>query len=257
MKVLTVHAHMERQSFNAALLARACEVFAARGWPVQVSDLYAMGFDPVARPTDFKERADPHFLRYDQEQRAAWAAKGFADDIAAEIEKLIWCDLLILQFPLWWFSVPAILKGWIDRVFALDFAYGGGRWYDKGGLAGRRAMISTTMAAWPQMMAPDGINGDIDVNLWPLQNGVLAFCGFEVLNPFIANAVTYVDDAARRDILDAYGRRLMAIETESPRQFHRRGDFDRNWKLKPEVTPRTVGHHFATLSADALAELKK
>ena len=257
MKVLIVYAHMEPRSFNAALLAQAQSSFAARGWPVQVCDLYAMNFDPVARPGDFKARANPDFMSYDKEQRAAWASKSFADDIAAEIEKLIWCDLLILQFPLWWFSVPAILKGWIDRVLALDFAYGGGRWYDRGGLAGRRAMISTTMAAFPQMMAPDGINGDIDVNLWPLQNGTLAFCGFEVLNPFVANAVTYVDDAARKDILAAYARRLATVDTEAPRQFHRRDDFDRQWKLKPGVTPRTVGHFFAGLAPEVLVDLKK
>ncbi len=255
MNVLIVYAHMERQSFNAALLARARAVFAAKGWAVEVSDLYAMNFDPVARPEDFTRRHDPAFMRYDKEQRAALPAMGFSPDIVAEIEKLRRADLLVLQFPLWWFSVPAILKGWIDRVFALDFAYGGGRWYDKGGLAGKRALIATTTAAYGQMLAPDGINGDLEVNLWPLQNGVLAFCGFEVLRPFLAHAVPYVDDAARVAMLDAFAARLDGIDKETPMAFHARDDFDRQWRLKPEVEPRTVGHYFARLPSAERAKL--
>lgn len=257
MNVLIVYAHMEPQSFNAALLARARRVFEVRGWPVQVSDLYVMNFDPVARPTDFLNPHEPGFIRYDKEQRAAVPTMGFAPDIAAEIEKLRWCDLLILQFPLWWFSVPAIMKGWIDRVFALDFAYGSGRWYDKGGLVGKRAMLSVTTAAYGQMVARDGINGDIEVNLWPLQNGTLAFCGFDVLRPVLSHAVTYADDEARKAMLDAFEARLGGIENEAPMQFHRRGEFDRDWRLKPEVEPRTVGHYFARLPPGELEKLGK
>src|SRR3546814_19564364 len=66
-------------------------------------------------------------------------------DIALEQEKLLWADALILQFPLWWFSMPAILKGWLERVYASGFAYGGGEhsdthWgasYGEGAMAGK------------------------------------------------------------------------------------------------------------------------
>ena len=102
-------------------------------------------------------------------------------DISGEIEKLFWCDTLILQFPLWWFSVPAIMKGWIDRVFVNGAVYGGGRRYDTGGLAGRRAMVVTSTAAYPDMCAADGLVGALDVILWPIQNGALAYAGCKVL----------------------------------------------------------------------------
>src|SRR3546814_6853893 len=66
-------------------------------------------------------------------------------DIAREQDKLLWADAVILQFPMWWFSMPAILKGWVERVYAYGFAYGVGEhsdshWgdrYGEGRLAGK------------------------------------------------------------------------------------------------------------------------
>ncbi|MGV8995601.1 MAG: NAD(P)H-dependent oxidoreductase [Parvibaculaceae bacterium] len=256
MKVFIVYAHLEPKSFNAALLAQATDALAANGAEVRVSDLHAMNFDPVVRYSDFKDIGGGDVVSYYDEQKRAYEAGRLADDIAAEIEKIKWCDLLILQFPLYWFSVPAILKGWIDRVLVPGFAFGGGKWYEKGGLVGKRAMLATTMAAYPQMIAANGINGLIDVNLWPIQNGVLAFCGFDVLKPFVANSVAYVGDEARQEMLRNYATRLVAINEEVPMHFHRRDEFDRDWKLKPGVAPRTVGHYFASLPPDDLDDLK-
>ncbi len=256
MNVFIVYAHPEPRSFNGALLERSRAAFARLGDEVRVSDLYAMGFNPVPSGADFTDRSPADRLDYYAEQKRAYEAGTLADDIKAEIEKVAWCDLMILQFPLYWFSAPAILKGWIDRVFVPGFAFGGGAWYERGGLVGKRAMIATTMAAFPQMMAPDGINGLLEVNLWPIQNGVLAFCGFDVLAPFIANAVPYVDDARRARILDAYDNRLTGIAVERPLSFHRRDDFDARWKIKPDVEPRTVGHYFAGVPVDILGRLQ-
>src|SRR5690606_11201986 len=100
-------------SFNRALLDTSVRVLQAQGHTVEVSDLYAMGFNPVANGCDFTERRFPDALQYDREQKQASQRHTFVDDIQAEIDKLMHCDLLILQFPLWWFSVPAIMKGWI------------------------------------------------------------------------------------------------------------------------------------------------
>ena len=243
-KVLIVYAHPESRSFNGAMLDVAKQVFSSGGHDVRISDLHAMDFDPVVRATDFKDFETAARLDYFAEQKRAYAAGTLADDIAAEIAKVAWCDLMILQFPLYWFSVPAILKGWIDRVFVPGFAFGGGAWYERGGLVGKRAMLATTMAAYPEMLAADGINGLLEVNLWPIQNGVLAFCGFDVLSPFVANAVPYAEASVRTALLADYGRRLTGLHEEPPLRFHRRDDFDRRWKMKPDVEPRTVGHFF-------------
>eukprot|EP01034_Spumella_vulgaris_P015677 gene15677-20033_t len=133
MKVLIVYAHSQPTSFNGALLRKAVETLEAEGHEVQVSDLYAMGFNPVASEADFKARRFEGHLQYDREQKAAVAAGSFSDEIAAEIDKVQWCDLLILQFPLWWYSVPAIMKGWFDRVFANGLMYGQFGRFNKGG----------------------------------------------------------------------------------------------------------------------------
>jgi NAD(P)H dehydrogenase (quinone) len=256
MNILIVYAHPDPRSFNGALLAQARQSFSRMGAEVQVSDLYAMGFNPVTSAADFTDHSPDAPLDYFAEQKRAFAAGTLSEDIRLEIEKIAWCDLLILQFPLYWFSMPAILKGWIDRVFVPGFAFGGGAWYERGGLVGKRAMITTTMAAFPEMVAPDGINGLLAVNLWPIQNGVLAFCGFDVLAPFIANAVPYSNADQRADILAAFDRRLAGLEQEAPLEFHRRSDFDARWKMKPDVEPRTVGHHFARLPEAALRKLQ-
>jgi len=241
MKVLIVYAHHEAKSFNNALLARSVEVLTSLGHEVEISDLYAMRFNPVATADDFHERRFPDVLQYDREQKHAWQRSTFSDDIAAEIDKLLWCDTLILQFPLWWFSVPAIMKGWIDRVFVNGAVYGGGRRYDRGGLVGRRAMVVTSTAAYPDMCAPDGLVGALDVILWPIQNGALAYAGCKVLPPFISWSVNFVDAATRQRYLDDYSARLRSLETIEPMFFHPLEDFGSDWRLRPGVAARAVG----------------
>ena len=242
MKVLIVWAHPEARSFNGELVAAAARALTAAGHEVRVSDLYRQGFDPVATGADFVRRADPERLVYDAEQDAASAGGGFATRIAEAHADLVWCDLLILQFPLWWFSVPAILKGWIDRVMAKGVAYGGGRWYDRGGFRGRRAVLSITTAAFEAMCAERGINGDMAAILWPLQQGVLRFTGFETLAPQVAWAAPYADAEGRAAQVEAWCARLAGIADEVAEPHHGREDFDRGWTLREGVEPLTFGH---------------
>lgn len=251
MKVLIVYAHPEPKSFNRALLARSTEELARLGHEVAVSDLYAMRFNPVAGADDFHQRRFPDVLHYDREQKHAWEHSAFSGDIAREVEKLLWCDTLILHFPLWWFSVPAIMKGWIDRVFVNGAVYGGGRRYDRGGLAGRRSMVVTSTAAYQDMCAPDGLVGALDVILWPIQNGTLGYAGCKVLPPFVSWSVSFVDPATRQRYLDDYTERLRTLETTEPLFFHPLDDFGTNWRLRPGVSPRAAGQGgHATIQAE-------
>lgn len=242
MNVLIVYAHPEPLSFNRALLERSRAVLQEQGHEVVVSDLYAMKFNPVASADDFTERRFPDALQYDREQKFAHEHAAFAPDIQSEIDKLLACELLVLQFPLWWFSVPAILKGWIDRVFVNGVVYGKGRRFDTGGLRGRRALVSTSTACYPDMVAPDGLLADLNVNLWHLQHGTLAYAGFEVLAPFAAWSIHYTTPERRADYLDAYARRLRGIAQEAPMPSHALSEFGADWRLKPGIAPRTAGH---------------
>ena len=242
MNVLIVYAHPEPKSFNRAMLTAAVATLTQGGHSVTVSDLYAMNFNPVAGPGDFTERRFPDSLQYDREQKHATAHQAYAPDIQAEIDKLLACDLLVLQFPLWWFSTPAILKGWIDRVFVNGLVYGKGRRFDAGGMRGKRALVSITTACSPEMVQADGLLAHLDINLWHLQHGTLAYAGFEVLEPSVAWAIHYTDDERRRGYVDTWRRRLEAIEHEAPKPMHALADFDSSWRLKPGIEPRTVGH---------------
>mgnify|MGYP000305882305 FL=1 len=102
-------------------------------------------------------------------------------------------------------------------------------------------MIATSTAAYPDMCAPDGLVGDLDVVLWPLQNGTLAYTGFDVLAPFVAHSVNYVDAEMRAKYLSQYAERLRGIEGEAPLFFHKLGDFGPDRRLKPDGESRTVG----------------
>ena len=246
MKVLVVHAHPEPGSFNARLLRTAVATLTEEGHEVQVSDLYAMQWDPVATGADFTTRRFPDQLQYDREQKHAVAHQLFRDDIATEIDKVLWCDQLILQFPLWWYSVPAILKGWIDKVFVNGLMYGSLGRFDRGGMAGRRALVSTTTGAFPAMVGPRGTLGHLDAILWHLEYGTLAYAGFEVLERHVVNAVRYVDDAARDEAVADYAAYLRGIEDLAPMPAHRTDEFGPDHVLRDDVAPRTLGNRWHT-----------
>jgi NAD(P)H dehydrogenase (quinone) len=243
MNVLIVFAHPEPRSFGRALLDRGVRTLQDCGHDVVVSDLYGMNFNPVASAADFVERRFPDALQYDREQKLASQQRSFAPDIQAELDKLLWSDLLILQGPLWWFSVPAIMKGWIDRVFANGTVYGGGGMrFDNGGLKGRKAMLAMTTGCLPDMVEADGLLGDKDVILWHLHHGTFGYSGLATLPPFLAWSIHYTDEAQRNAYLDAYEQRLREIEHVPALPSHPLADFGPDWRLKPGIEPRTAGH---------------
>ncbi|PIW26529.1 MAG: NAD(P)H dehydrogenase [Rhodospirillales bacterium CG15_BIG_FIL_POST_REV_8_21_14_020_66_15] len=233
MNVFIVHAHPEPKSFNTALRDLSVNVLEKEGHSVTLSDLYAMNFNPVAGPDDFRDRADPDYLVYALEQRHGWETKTLAPDILAETGKLLWCDLLILHFPLYWFSVPAIMKGWIDRVLVSGLTYGGRRFYDRGGLKGKRAMVTCTLGGREHMLDRDeAIHGRLTDMLKPLLQGTLAYTGMTVLPPFAAWHVPYVDDTTRAGYLETYADRLAKLDSLSPVAYPSLDDFD------DKMTPR-------------------
>ena len=240
MNVLLVYAHPEPKSFNGAMRDTAVETLCAAGHEVTVSDLYAMGFNPVAGPGDLDgERVDPEFFSLQKEQTHAFEAGTLSPDIRAEMEKLRRADVLILQFPVWWFGMPAILKGWADRVFARGFAYMPGRKYDTGMFKGKLAMVAATTGTSADTYAPDGIDGDVLPVLWPIHNGLRRYAGFDVLPPFVAYMPGRVGPEGREAYLAAYAKRLREID-ETPRLFfHPAGDYGPNERLKPGVLARS------------------
>ena len=126
MKALVVLAHPEQASLTAALSRVVIEELQTEGHEIQLSDLYAMGWKSHINRDDFPQLLLDQPLRVANASRAAYDAADLTEDVLKEHEKLLWADTVILQFPLWWFTMPAILKGWVDRVFSCGFAYGVG-----------------------------------------------------------------------------------------------------------------------------------
>ncbi|MFJ3054974.1 NAD(P)H-dependent oxidoreductase [Herbaspirillum sp. NPDC087042] len=227
MKILIVHAHPEPQSFCAALCREAQLVLEAQGHEVQISDLYENGFQPVASAVDFSRRKNPHYLVYALEQRHAHETATIAPDIRRELDKLLWCDLLILNFPIFWCAPPAILKGWFDRVLLSGAVYGGMRFYDRGGLRGKRAMCAVTIGAQEHMFQRDGIHGDFLEMLKPVHQGTLAYTGMDVLPPFVGWHVPYVSNAERSVMLQQYRDRLADLQALEALTFPSLDDYDK------------------------------
>jgi NAD(P)H dehydrogenase (quinone) len=212
VRVHLVHAHPEPASFVAAMRDTMAAAFQAGGAEVTVSDLYAMDFEAVASAADFGTRQNSEHLFYALEQRHGRASGTIAADIAAEVDRVLAADLLAFTFPVFWFSTPAILKGWIDRVFLSGTFYGGKRVYGRGGLAGKRAAVAMSLGGREHMFGQNAIHGELVTGMMRhFFQGTLGYVGLAVHAPFVAYHVPYVDDAARRDMLahlDAYVRSL-------------------------------------------------
>ena len=213
MKFFCVLAHPEPASFTASLARQGMSDLEVEGHVTDMADLYAMKFDPVSDRRNFVSLADGE--RFDQqvEERHASTRSGFSSDVQREMDRLAACDVLILQFPIWWLGMPAIMKGWIDRVFAVGVTYGGGRWFDRGMMSGKRAMLCVTIGGTEQAYARNGIYGPVLDVLRPINHGILAFCGFDVVEPFIAYAPARKNDHERDAVFVSYAERLLNIAT--------------------------------------------
>lgn len=224
MNVLIVYAHPEPRSLNGALKDFAVHRLQQAGHTVQVSDLYAMNWKAALDAEDDTGHQTGAHFNPSLASKHAFENGTQRPDIAQEQEKLRWADALILQFPLWWFSMPAILKGWVERVYAYGFAYGVGEhsdthWgdrYGEGTFTGKRAMLVVTAGGWEPHYSARGINGPIDDLLFPINHGTLYYPGFDVLPPFVAYRTGRIDEATFPGVREAFGRRLDDLWTTAP-----------------------------------------
>jgi NAD(P)H dehydrogenase (quinone) len=215
MRVHLVHAHPEPRSFVAAMRDVVVEECVRRGDEVTSSDLHAMRFDPVASAADFPGREGDGHLVYPLEQREAFRAGTLAPDIAREVGCVLAADLLVFTFPVFWFGTPAILKGWIDRVFLSGPFYGGRRIYGRGGLAGKRAFAALSLGGRAHMFGPGAIHGELETGmLRHFFQGSLGYVGLAVHRPYVAWHTPYVDDARRREMLEELRGHVRTLDSQ-------------------------------------------
>jgi NAD(P)H dehydrogenase (quinone) len=246
--VLLVHAHPEPTSLTRSLVEVAQTHLSQSGHRVIESDLYGLNWKAVFDADDFLKRENEERLSFIGESGFAYASGTQTPDVQGEQVKLRQADAVIFQFPLWWFSFPAILKGWVDRVFAFGLAYGykgaGNQYrYGEGGLAGKRALLAVTVGGPIEDYGRRGINGSLEQILFPITHGTLFFSGMEVLPTFAVYGAGGIKDAEVGLAKDAWEKRLNGLFTDPPIPFRlqNNGDYPDRHQLAADVAPELSG----------------
>ena len=182
MNYLIVYAHPNPKSFCHAIKEEIEARIKQQGAEPVVRDLYQQGFNSALSSGDFVQ-----FLQHVTPA-----------DIQKEQEFIRKADVLIFVYPVWWFSMPAILKGYIDRVFSRGFAYEPAGHIIKGLLPGKKVMIFSTTGgprfAYFLLGYKAAIKTTIDA-------GIFKFCGMKVALHKYFYAVPAITDAARKKML--------------------------------------------------------
>ncbi|XP_039766587.1 ribosyldihydronicotinamide dehydrogenase [quinone] isoform X4 [Ornithorhynchus anatinus] len=177
--VLIVYAHQEPKSLNGSLKDIAVTVLSKQGCRVTVSDLYAMEFEPRATRKDISgPLSNPESFNYGMEMHEAYRTGRLASDVVEEQKKVQEADLVIFQ--------------------------------------NKSALLSFTTGGDTENFSKAGASGDFRYLLWPLQHGVMHFCGFKVLAPQISFAPETESEERRREMLSSWARRLETIWEEKP-----------------------------------------
>jgi NAD(P)H dehydrogenase (quinone) len=213
MKILYVYAHPEPKSFNGALKDTALDILREKGHEVKLSDLYAMKFDPVLKASDFTERKKPDVFKPFFEAIQASKTGAFTPDIKEEMKKVKWADLLIFQFPIFFTSMPAIMKGWIDRVLAPGFGFNPvtNSAYDTGLFKGKSAMLVTTTGAPKEMYSEGGAHGDLNKHLESITHCIFEYMGMEVLPSHIIFEASVMSREKGAEELETYRKKLLEL----------------------------------------------
>lgn len=182
MKSLVIYAHPNPESFNHAILKTVTTELTAKNYEFKVRDLYALNFDPVLKPQDFEAQMTGKCL----------------PDVEAEKELITWADILIFVYPIWWTGLPAILKGYFDRILHHGFAYKADEFGIAGLLHEKKALLFTTCGT------PENVyqaNNTIKAFISTQDKGIFQFCGIEVLMHKFFGGVPLVDDFTRKNML--------------------------------------------------------
>ncbi len=182
MKYLVIYAHPNPKSFNHAIKEKVEARLKREGAQYDVRDLYELGFDPVLKGSDFmgfKQGKPP-------------------EDIMREQDFIKNADTLIFIHPVWWFGQPAVLKGYIDRVFSFGFAYTSDEKGLRGLLNGKKAVILNTTGG---SEADYKDNGFKDALGKTMDIGIFGLCGIKVILHKFFHAVPAVSNEAREEML--------------------------------------------------------
>jgi len=185
-KTLIVIAHPNADSFNHAIKEHIKAALEEHNHWVKVRDLYALEFDPVLSKEELN--------RYNSQEGE------IPPDVKAEQEEILWADQLIFIYPTWWWSMPALMKGYFDRVFLPGFAFKVEENGIVGLLEGKKAWIIQTTGSDQAYIEENHL--DIMIKK-PMEIGLFNFCGIEVVNHQLFAGVPFVSEEERKAILES------------------------------------------------------
>lgn len=223
MKFLFVIANPNPDSFTHRMLRHAVNAVWRNGHSAVVSDLYADGFEPLASRADFLDVADSGHFDYQLEQRHAVVTVSFDPALLREQKRLAEADALVLLFPLWWASAPAVMKGWFDRVLAAGFAYDDGERYKTGRWQNKIGLIGTATGGSANRFVEGHSHGSTTQVLWPIQHGVLEYLGMNTADPFVAFAAARSSDEQQKEYLKEWERRVLSLADLAKQSRQREG----------------------------------
>ncbi len=183
MNHLIIVAHPNPKSFGkGGIVDTIQKTSEGMGVATRVRDLYEIGFDPILKPSDFE----------------SLQSGKIPEDIQIEQEHLKWAEMITIVYPVWWTGFPAILKGYIDRVFSYGFAYEYVDGIPTGLLKGKKALLFCTTGSPSEIYANNGMQNSMKQIS---DDGIFSFSGIEVLKHTFLGAVPNVDDDTRKEYL--------------------------------------------------------
>jgi len=185
MNHLIIIAHPRKKSFNHAILDTVMESYRQEGHEVVVRDLYSIGFQPALGPSEM--------------------LGGVEEDVVQEQTYVSWADHVVFIYPLWWAGMPAILKGYIDRVFSYGFAYKYVKGVQTGLLAGKWATLIHTQNKSLEEYEANGIENAMNVTI---DKAILEYCGFTLNRHLVFDSIVDSTAEDRNDWLAQLPRRM-------------------------------------------------
>ena len=196
--ILLIYGHPKTPtSFNFSLKEKLVFALKNRGHSVLVRDLYEISFYPLLSSDDLSK----------------FHSHEIPDDIKKEHEFIKNADVIIFIYPIWWAGSPAIIKGYIDRVFSYGFAY----MYkgDKvvGLLTDKRAIIINSTGSTDEFYEKEGFHNAIKKTV---DEGIFKFCGFKkVRHIFFGGIMNKTESEKDTNIRQAVDETIIEIEAKS------------------------------------------
>lgn len=190
MNHLIIIAHPRKGSLNYSIKSRIKELADANGDKVKIRDLYKIKFRPVL---EFGE------LKYLKEGN-------ICPDILIEQSYISWADEINIIYPLWWNAFPAILKGYIDRVFTNGFAFKVTKKGVEGLLKDKKVRLITSAGMDEKSLKESNIFESLRVTQ---DFGVFEFCGMQVIDHIYITESTGLSESQKTGVLDDVGKRVM------------------------------------------------